>query len=516
MADTAAGLGLKHRHGKSELCAIFVHAGAGFHSTANEHVHLEACHSASQLAMAVLKSGGSAVDAVEIAVKVLEDREITNAGYGSNLSMDGVVECDALVVDHMGRSGGVGAIVQVKNPVMAARQVLERSTHPLSLRRVPPNLLVGQGATDFAFEVGIPLAPHDALVSPAARDRWIRWRADLQEAEQRLRQKGLDSPSIASACTNPLQRDIEINRARESHTRSLKRSASTSRQSSMSSQAAADSRALAQARAIHEASMNPLINSSQVLPTQQSLAEASESSLTDSSFPPLPSLTPSPVNKADRTPSSPVSRLNLDAAPIGPAPQQDNITDTVGAIAVDSYGNIACAASSGGIGMKHRGRVGPAALVGVGAAVIPINPNDSGKNCIAAVTSGTGEHMATTLASALCADRLYTQQKRTDRGTFEHAGDDDIMRAFIERDFMGAVKNSTSTGAIGILTVRKNKSGIWLYYAHNTDSFAMASMGSEDLEPHLTMSRRGAPSVIANGGRFIRRRREKKVKTSQS
>lgn len=112
----------------NETPAIFVHAGAGFHSTANEHVHLQACNeyvspstlryrlltlsSACQAAMQILLGGGSSVDAVEMAIKVLEDREITNAGYGSNLSMDGVVECDALVVDHMGKSGGVGAIAR--------------------------------------------------------------------------------------------------------------------------------------------------------------------------------------------------------------------------------------------------------------------------------------------------------------------------------------------------------------------------------------------------------------------
>ena len=60
--------------------------------------------------MTFLNNGSSAVDAVEVAIKVLEDKEITNAGFGSNLTMDGTVECDATIVDHYGRSGAVGAV----------------------------------------------------------------------------------------------------------------------------------------------------------------------------------------------------------------------------------------------------------------------------------------------------------------------------------------------------------------------------------------------------------------------
>ena len=59
--------------------------------------------------MTMLKNGGSALDAVEIALRLMEDREITNAGYGSNLTVEGNVECDATIVDHLGRSGAVGA-----------------------------------------------------------------------------------------------------------------------------------------------------------------------------------------------------------------------------------------------------------------------------------------------------------------------------------------------------------------------------------------------------------------------
>jgi taspase (threonine aspartase 1) len=60
--------------------------------------------------MAFLKAGGTATQAVEAAVRCLENKEVTNAGFGSNLNMEGVVECDATMVDHLGRSGACGAV----------------------------------------------------------------------------------------------------------------------------------------------------------------------------------------------------------------------------------------------------------------------------------------------------------------------------------------------------------------------------------------------------------------------
>lgn len=64
--------------------------------------------------MKELKAGQTSVEAVEAAIKVLENDEITNAGFGSNLSIDGKVEGDATIVDHFGRSGACGAVPRMR------------------------------------------------------------------------------------------------------------------------------------------------------------------------------------------------------------------------------------------------------------------------------------------------------------------------------------------------------------------------------------------------------------------
>ena len=107
----------RQKHDGGDLSAVFIHAGAGYHSHGNEKFHLNAVNDAAKTAMTILKNGGTALDAVEMAVRVLEDREITNAGYGSNLTIKGIVECDATMVDHFGRSGAVGAVPR-KSPIL--------------------------------------------------------------------------------------------------------------------------------------------------------------------------------------------------------------------------------------------------------------------------------------------------------------------------------------------------------------------------------------------------------------
>ena len=203
------------------------------------------------------------------------------------------------------------------------------------------------------------------------------------------------------------------------------------------------------------------------------------------------------VDSANMTTSSPVSN------------KEDQIVDTVGAIAVDCFGNIAAGSSSGGIGMKHKGRTGPAALVGIGTAVIPVDLEDPERTAVATVTSGTGEHMATTMAAATCSERIYSRVRRKRGGGLEHATEEEAIQTMIENEFMGhpGVKNSTNNGAIGIMSVKKTVDGVFLYFAHNTDSFALASMHSEEKKPVSVMSRSTGGGAVAQGGRVARYRR---------
>lgn len=190
---------------------------------------------------------------------------------------------------------------------------------------------------------------------------------------------------------------------------------------------------------------------------------------------------------------------------VDPVAEDDLITDTVGAIAIDMYGNIAAGSSSGGIGMKHRGRVGPAALVGIGTAVVPRDERDEDEVSVAAVTSGTGEHMATTMASQKCAERLYHMNRRGRGGQNIEATEEEAMESFVYADFMGhvGVRGSTSSGAIGVMAVKKTLHGYYLHFAHNTDSFALASFDSNSKEPLAVMSRLGEQKSVVRGGRRI-------------
>jgi beta-aspartyl-peptidase (threonine type) len=145
--------------------ALLVHGGAGDWQARDETAALAGLTAAVRGAAAGLAAGGGALDAVAAAVVALEDDALFNAGTGAALNADGEAEMDASVMaGHDLRCGAVAGLTRVRNPVLVARRVMERTAHVL---------LAGEGALRFARSEGF--GEHDP-VTRRAREAWLRKR----------------------------------------------------------------------------------------------------------------------------------------------------------------------------------------------------------------------------------------------------------------------------------------------------------------------------------------------------
>ena len=137
--------------------AIVVHGGAKDIVAEQEDANRRGCLEAVSVGQAILARGGSAVDAVEAAIRVLESDPTFNAGYGSDLNAAGEVEMDAALMDGSSLAiGAVAAIQGVRHPISVARRMLGE----------PPTLLVGEGARRFAAAHGAELCDSGELIVP--------------------------------------------------------------------------------------------------------------------------------------------------------------------------------------------------------------------------------------------------------------------------------------------------------------------------------------------------------------
>ena len=165
---------------------LVIHGGAGVEKSSLSPEEQAQAREAMQRALraghAVLTRGGSAVDAVAVTITVLEDAPQFNAGRGAVFTHDGKNELDAAIMDGAsGKAGAIAGVHTVKNPILVARSVMDRSK---------PVMLVGDGAEQFAREWGI------ALVDPSYFRTEKRWqqlqKARKAEAGDRQAQAALD------------------------------------------------------------------------------------------------------------------------------------------------------------------------------------------------------------------------------------------------------------------------------------------------------------------------------------
>jgi beta-aspartyl-peptidase (threonine type) len=158
---------------------LLIHGGAWAMPDEDVAAHEQGIAHALDAGYAVLERGGTAVEAVEAAVVVMEDDEIFDAGRGSYLTNDGRVQLDALLMNGENlRTGGVACVEHLRNPIKAARLVLEESPHVY---------FVGIGAERFATQHGMRLCDNMELVIPREQKRlYAAQAAELQGLKDTL------------------------------------------------------------------------------------------------------------------------------------------------------------------------------------------------------------------------------------------------------------------------------------------------------------------------------------------
>ncbi|GBP57952.1 Threonine aspartase 1 [Eumeta japonica] len=295
--------------------------------------------------MDVLRNGGSAVEAVEKAIIELENSPLTNAGYGSNLSWEGTVECDASIMNGQTlHFGACGAVSNVWNPIILAKNLCMKQCDSLSLGRVPPCILTGHGARLWAERMGIEIVDDRKMISTRAFRNYKHCKRKLKRYS--------------------LQNDIK--------------------------------------------------------------------------FSPL---------------------------------------DTVGAICVDSNGVVASGASSGGVSLKHEGRVGQAASYGSG--VWAFMSRDGSKPSIAACTSGCGEHLIRTQLARNTAESLLDSSPVLGL-------DKCLKEKFLESPYLWDVPERLG-GTLGLRFDPQTGDGEMLW-GHTTRTMCIGYMSAENDKPKCVIS----------------------------
>lgn len=167
--------------------AMIVHGGAGTIARDRYEAARAGCREAALAGWQVLLAGGSALDATQAAIVVLENNPGFNAGTGAVLTTDGRAQLDAGIMDGATLdAGAVAGVERLKNPIVVARKVLSS----------PHVLLMGAGAEQFATESGIALCDPSELVTPT---QYARWSAGYTDGDDVHSGSGLDVSTIDEA-----------------------------------------------------------------------------------------------------------------------------------------------------------------------------------------------------------------------------------------------------------------------------------------------------------------------------
>lgn len=179
---------------------LVIHGGSGNisrerMSNEREAEYLAKLSEALNAGEAILKAGGSSMDAVVATVMILEDSPLFNAGKGAVFNYEGRNELDASIMDGKTlQAGAVAGITNIKNPITAARKVMENSPHVM---------LTGRGAEQFAFEQGLEAVDPSYFFD---QTRWDQYREFLRGNTQL---RGMTDPDMKMGTVGAVALDMK-------------------------------------------------------------------------------------------------------------------------------------------------------------------------------------------------------------------------------------------------------------------------------------------------------------------
>ena len=184
--------------------ALLIHGGAWAMPDDAVAAHERGIANALSAGWSALERGGTSIDAVEAAVTVMEDDDTFDAGRGSFLTRDGRVQLDALLMNGADlRTGGVACVEHLRNPIQAARLVLEKSPHVY---------FVGAGAERFATQHGMRLVDNTELIVPRERERLMNFQRNEAAGGRDTTFSG-DSSAAEESAMNETALEEEVDRA---------------------------------------------------------------------------------------------------------------------------------------------------------------------------------------------------------------------------------------------------------------------------------------------------------------
>jgi beta-aspartyl-peptidase (threonine type) len=166
---------------------LVIHGGAGNITPANLSPEKASQFEAKLTAVlkhgdSILKTGGTSLDAVEACVRMMEDCPLFNAGKGAVFNAEGKNEMDAAIMDgKTGQAGTVAGVTTIRNPITAARAVMEKSNHVM---------LSGKGAETFATEQGLEIVSPDYFFTQSRWDAYLKAKTNNDSIENMDKKHG--------------------------------------------------------------------------------------------------------------------------------------------------------------------------------------------------------------------------------------------------------------------------------------------------------------------------------------